>query len=130
MGVVCFIFMICALRTNVVFFLIFLLLIPAFALLAAAYWHVAINPQSTIAPTLQVAAGALAFVVCILGWWIFAAIMLAALDFPFQLPGESNRSVITKMGWWILTWLAVGDLSRVIKGASEKEKMKQRQGEA
>lgn len=110
MGVLCFIYMICALRTNVVFFLIFTLLVPAFACLAAAYWHLAIDPMSTVAPVLQKAGGALAFVTCLLGWWIFAAIMLAALDFPFQLP--------------------VGDLSQVIKGASEKEKMKQRQSEA
>lgn len=26
---------------------------------------------------------------CLLGWWIFFAILLAALDFPFQLPGKA-----------------------------------------
>ena len=38
------------------------------------------------------------------GWWIFAAIMLASLDFPLNLP--------------------VGDLSHYVKGASEKRKAK------
>jgi len=38
------------------------------------------------------------------GWWIFAAIMLAALDFPIQIP--------------------VGDLSTAIKGYSEKRAKK------
>ena len=39
------------------------------------------------------------------GWWIFFAIMLASLDFPFSLP--------------------VGDLSHIIKGASEKKAAKE-----
>ncbi|MDI1492706.1 MAG: hypothetical protein OHK93_004488 [Ramalina farinacea] len=47
------------------------------------------------------ASGAFAFVTSLAGWWIFCAIMLASLDFPFSLP--------------------VGDLSRVIKGASERK---------
>jgi hypothetical protein len=36
----------------------------------------------------QVAGGAFTFVTCILGWYLFFVIMLAALDFPFQLPGK------------------------------------------
>jgi len=39
------------------------------------------------------------------GWWIFFAIMLASLDFPFSIP--------------------VGDLSHIIRGASEKKKAKE-----
>lgn len=104
MGVLCFVYMICALRTNVVFFFIFAFLVPAFGCLAGAYWHLA-EGNSSKASTLLVAAGALTFVVDMLGWWIFAAIMLASLDFPFQLP--------------------VGDLSRLIKGGSERAKAKE-----
>jgi len=98
MGVLCFVYMILALRTNVVFFLIFLLLVPAFSCLAGAYWHLAQDPEAAIATTLLTAGGALAFVVCLLGWWIFFAIMLAALDFPFQLPGESSSLLIILLG--------------------------------
>jgi len=130
MGVLCLIYMICALRTNVVFLLIFTFLVPAFACLAAAYWHLAQDINSTVAPVLLVAGGALAFVVCLLGWWIFAAIMLAALDFPFQLPGECILIRYAWMGFDADLARVVGDLSQVIKGASEKEKMKQRQHEA
>ena len=43
--------------------------------------------------------GAAAFICCLAGWWIFCAIMLAVLDFPFQIP--------------------VGDLSQVIRGKSQ-----------
>jgi succinate-acetate transporter protein len=89
MGVLCFIYMICALRTNVVFVIIFASLVPAFGLLTAAYWQLA-KGNSAIVPTLEIAAGACTFVTCCCGWWIFSAIMLASLDFPFQLPGMSS----------------------------------------
>lgn len=88
MGVLCFIYMICALRTNVVFVCIFLFLVPAFGCLAGAYWQLA-KGNASIAQNLLIAAGACCFVVCALGWWIFFAILLASLDFPFQLPGKS-----------------------------------------
>lgn len=104
MGVLCLIYFICALRTNVVFLVIFLFLVPAFCCLAGAFWHLA-QGNTAMATTLTVAAGALTFIVDLAGWWIFFAIMLASLDFPFQLP--------------------VGDLSHLIKGASEKAKEKE-----
>lgn len=84
------------------FFLIFLLLVPTFCLLAATFWQTFTAP--TVAADCQKAAGALAFIVSILGWYIFASIMLALVDFPFQLP--------------------IGDLSQVIKGGSQKAALK------
>jgi len=101
MGVLCLVYAILALRTNIVLFLILFLLVPTFACLAGAFWNLA-QQNATTAVTLTTAGGALAFVVCMLGWYIFSAIMLAALDFPFSLP--------------------VGDLSHIIKGASDKKK--------
>jgi hypothetical protein len=91
MGFLCLIYMICALRTNMVFFGIFLSLVAAFGCLAGAYWHLA-EANVSKATTLIVAAGACTFVTCMLGWWIFFAILLASLDFPFQLPGKSSTS--------------------------------------
>ena len=91
MGVLCFVYTICALRTNVVFVGILGLLVPAFGLLAAAYWYLA-EENMAMAATCQLAGGAVAFVVCLLGWYIFTSIMLASLDFPFSLPGESSSS--------------------------------------
>jgi len=112
MGLLSFIYMICALRTNIVFFGIFLTLVPAFTLLAAAFWKVAealepANAKSATAlaskaQTLQLAGGACAFVTCMFGWYIFTVIMLAAVDFPIELP--------------------LGDLSTVIKGAQQRKK--------
>lgn len=51
-GLVCFVFLICSLRTNIVFFLIFLSLICAFGCLAGAYWNLALayeNAANTMA---------------------------------------------------------------------------------
>lgn len=94
MGVLCFCYMILALRTNLVFLLIFATLVPAFACLAGAYWHLAEGTPGNIANNLIITAGALTFITDLLGWWIFMAILLASLDFPFQLPGEAtNRSI-------------------------------------
>lgn len=53
-GLVCLVFLICSLLTNVVFFLIFLSLIGAFACLAGAYWNLALayeNAANTMAAT-------------------------------------------------------------------------------
>ncbi|KAL8700225.1 MAG: hypothetical protein Q9224_001063 [Gallowayella concinna] len=108
MGLICFVFLICSLRTNIAFFIIFLTLVCAFGCLAGAYFNLALvyaNPTNLAAATRAsrcvVAGGAFTFVTSLAGWWIFLAIMLASLDFPIQIP--------------------VGDLSTMIKGASEKK---------
>lgn len=99
MGLLCLIYFILSLRTNIAFAIIFVTLVPAFGCLAGAYWQSAnaFAAGATAAPplvnTLLVAAGALTFVTDMAGWWIFFAIMLAALDFPFQLPGKTTISV-------------------------------------
>lgn len=103
MGLLCFIYLLCSLRTNICFMLIFLSLVPAFGCLAAAFWKIAeATPEAAaVALKCQHAAGGLVFAVCILGWYLFTVQLLASVDFPINLP--------------------VGDLSRFIKGASEKK---------
>jgi len=114
MVLLCFIYFICSLRTNVAFVIIFLSLVLGFGCITGAYWNNALGiGASELRPAYaaaklatgarcQIASGACFFVTCLAGWWIFFAIMLASLDFPFQIP--------------------VGDLSTLIKGASEKKK--------
>lgn len=92
MGALCFVYLICSLRTNIVFVAIFATLVVAFGLLTATYFQLA-NGNAVLAGRLQVAAGAFCFITCLCGWWIFAAIMLAALDFPFQIPGEFDPAL-------------------------------------
>lgn len=118
MGVLCFVYLILALRTNLVFVGIFFTLVCAFGCLSGSYWHAA-QGATAIAGRLQVAGGAFCFVTCMLGWWIFAAIMLAALDFPFQLPGK-HMMFLPQGSSYTNTFLPVGDLSHIITGASEK----------
>jgi len=97
MGVLCAVYLIVALRTNIIFVLIFATLVPAFACLAEFFFSIGRG-----APNLmyQHAAGGLTFTTCLLGWYLFIVQLLAAVDFPLNLP--------------------VGDLSRFIKGASER----------
>jgi hypothetical protein len=109
MGFLCLIYMICALRTNMVFVGIFASLVAAFGCLSGAYWHLAQGGVAK-AGTLLIAGGACTFVTCMLGWWIFFAILLASLDFPFQLPGKFTPSRL-------ISWL-----STIVKGASQKKK--------
>src|SRR5271163_2719350 len=65
MGLMCFVFLICSLRTNIVFFAIFLLLVPAFSCLAAAFWKIAEGTPKALSTALnaQHAAGGLLFAV-------------------------------------------------------------------
>lgn len=90
MGILDFVYMILALRTNVVFFLIFLTLVCAFGLLTGSYFQAALG-NAALARTCQIGAGAFTFVTICLGWYLFFVIMLAALDFPIQLPGVYLR---------------------------------------
>ncbi|KAL7926431.1 GPR1/FUN34/yaaH family domain-containing protein [Trichoderma austrokoningii] len=104
MGLLCIIFLICSLRTNVAFFVIFLSLAIAFGLLTGAFWAQAEDwtGNAHYAHKLLVGAGASAFVTCLAGWYILLAISLAIVDFPIQIP--------------------VGDLSNVVKGRSIRER--------
>jgi uncharacterized protein len=88
MGLVCFLFLIASLRTNIAFVIIFLTLVVAFSALTGAYWQAA-NGNMAMSGKLQIVAGAFLFVTCASGWWIFFAILLASVDFPFALPGKS-----------------------------------------
>ncbi|CAK7220383.1 hypothetical protein SCUCBS95973_004135 [Sporothrix curviconia] len=101
-GLFAVILFICSLRTNIVFVIIFLTLIPAFACLGAAFWYMAEDLEGTTALVTKLfqAGGAILFVTCACGWYILLSIMLAIVDFPIQLP--------------------VGDLSTVVKGRSAR----------
>ncbi len=98
MGVLSFVYLIASLRTNILFFLIFLTLCPMYCCLAASDWQNA-RGNKDAALTLQHAGGALAFMSCLIGWYDFFVLVLLAVDFPLNLP--------------------VGDLSHVIKGATQ-----------
>lgn len=99
MSLVSFVCMILSFRTNVVFVLVHMLLVPAFACMAAFFFSIGEGHPDIF---LQHTAGTFIFVGCMLGWYLFISIMLVAVDFPFSLPVE--------------------DLSTVFKGCSERRK--------
>jgi len=102
MGVLCAVYLVVALRTNIIFVLIFATLVGAFACLAEFFFSIGnSDPQIKY----QHAAGGLTFVTSLLGWYLFIVQLLAAVDFPINLP--------------------VGDLSGLIKGASERAAAKE-----
>ncbi|KAL8679903.1 MAG: hypothetical protein Q9224_000096 [Gallowayella concinna] len=105
MAFLCLLYLICALRTNIVFVTIFFGLFFTFVLLTGSYWRFA-NGHAAAAANLQIASGAFAFLACLAGWWIFFAQMLASVDFPFQLP--------------------VGDISHMIRSGSDRLQDKER----
>ncbi|KAK6222649.1 hypothetical protein LQW54_000830 [Pestalotiopsis sp. IQ-011] len=105
LGIVTFIFLLCSVRTNVVFVIIFLSLTMCIGFITGAYWQLAKDyaGNAAFAGKLLVGAGACSFVTTAGGWWLLLAQLLASVDFPFNLP--------------------VGDLSTVIKGASDRKRM-------
>jgi hypothetical protein len=74
-----------------VFFMIFLTLVIAFGCLAGSFFE-ANNGNVALSGRLQIIAGAFAFCTTLFGWWIFIAIMLASLDFPFSIPGKCSAA--------------------------------------
>lgn len=80
-----FIYLICSLRTNLIFVMIFLALDTALWLLTGEYWKLAEGDTYT-AGKLQVAAGAFTFTFCIFGWYLLTSILLQSLEFPIALP--------------------------------------------
>lgn len=102
MGLLMFIYTICALRINVIFVLKFLSLIFFFTLLAGSWWQLALENE-VIALRLQVVSsrysrlieilltivqgsGACLFVATMLGFYLLAAQLFASVGLPFNLP--------------------------------------------
>lgn len=101
-GLVTFFFLICSIRTNIVFVVIFFSLTMCVGFITGAYWQLA-QGNAVLAGKLLVGGGACSFVTTAGGWWLLLVQLLAAVDFPINLP--------------------VGDLSTVIKGASDRKKL-------
>ncbi|KAL4783582.1 GPR1/FUN34/yaaH family-domain-containing protein [Aspergillus varians] len=99
LGLITFIYLICSIRTNVCLFSALFLLVITFALIAGAFFQMAIG-ATEVAQRLQVAGGAFNLALCVPVWHIFLTQILEAVDFPIALP--------------------VGDLSSIVPGRSQK----------
>ncbi|KAH6686449.1 GPR1/FUN34/yaaH family-domain-containing protein [Plectosphaerella plurivora] len=99
MAILCAVFMVASVRTNIVFFLIFVLLVPCFGCLSGSFFAVA-KGASSHAVTLQHVGAGLLFGVTLLGWYIFLALVLQAVDFPFSLPlGDLSTRIPGRRGF-------------------------------
>jgi len=96
-GIICFFYTICALRTNVPFFLVFFTLVFAFEFIAAGYFHSAQGNVAMAAKDFKIAGG-FAFVTSLAGFWIEASILLASVGYPFTIPliDLSSRFMVPK----------------------------------
>ncbi|KAF7562244.1 hypothetical protein G7046_g1899 [Stylonectria norvegica] len=101
MTILCTIFCIASIRTNIVFFTIFLLLIPTFGCLSASFFATS-KSQTASALTYQHVGAGLLLGVSMLGWYIFMALILLSVEFPFRLP--------------------LGDLSTIVPGRVEENR--------
>ncbi|KAJ8098868.1 GPR1/FUN34/yaaH family-domain-containing protein [Lipomyces tetrasporus] len=91
--------LICSLRTNVAFFLLFVCLEATFLCLTIAYFTIA-DGQYLLGQNIVKAGGGCLLTCGLIGFYIFIVLMLVAVDFPFLLP--------------------VGDLSHLMKGYQQK----------
>ncbi|EXJ70290.1 uncharacterized protein A1O5_06358 [Cladophialophora psammophila CBS 110553] len=83
MALLCSIYFVASLKTNVVLMLTFLLLVPMLACLSGVFFKAA---EGVAATSLMTAAGACGFVVCILCWYLLLVQILASVEFPLNLP--------------------------------------------
>lgn len=83
MGLLCFIYFVASLKTNVVLMLTFLLLVPTMGCLSGVFFKAA---EGVAATNLMTVAGACGFVVCLLCWYLLAVQILASVAFPLNLP--------------------------------------------
>lgn len=94
------VYLICSLRTNIVFVIIFACLFAGFLLLTATFWLTADANSEAAGKTLFLA-GAVTFGADMAGWYLLLSLLLTSVDFPIVLP--------------------LGDLSGWIKGLSQKK---------
>lgn len=101
MGILCLLYGIAAMRTNICLVVILFCFVVTFPCLAASYFYAA-DGVTTLSNNCRIIGGAFAFASSLVAWYLWFSMILESVDFPLTLP--------------------VGDLSRFIKGKSEKAK--------
>lgn len=98
-AVLCLIYMVAALRTNVILVFVLFTFVVAFPFLAASYFAGAAGHASK-SKNCRVTGGAFAFIGSMAAWYLFISMILESVDFPISLP--------------------VGDLSTRFKGKTQR----------
>jgi len=94
-GILCVVYFIASLRTNVPFAIIFLSLIFAFEFISAAYFHTGQGNLAAATKEFKIAGG-FAFVTALAGLYIDISLLLAAVQFPIKVP------VLDLSSWFLL----------------------------
>ncbi|KAJ7681924.1 hypothetical protein DFH06DRAFT_284327 [Mycena polygramma] len=84
-AVLCILYLVASLRTNVVFVWVFATLVFTFSFLAAAYRQAALANASSSLMFLKVA-GYFGFANIVGGWYLAVVLIFAAVEMPFDLP--------------------------------------------
>ncbi|KAM0351057.1 hypothetical protein ACHAPU_002838 [Fusarium lateritium] len=101
MAILCAIYTVASIRTNIALFTILLLLVPCFGSLATSFFSVG-QGKAELALRCQHAGAGLLFVITLIGWYTLTSMLLLSVDFPIMLP--------------------LGDLSTVIRGRTETKR--------
>ncbi|KAF4996646.1 hypothetical protein FGRMN_4392 [Fusarium graminum] len=101
MAILCAIYTVASIRTNIALFTILLLLVPCFGCLATSFFSVG-QGKAELALKCQHAGAGLLFVISMIGWYMLTSMLLLSVDFPVMLP--------------------LGDLSTIIHGRSETKR--------
>ncbi|KAJ9262847.1 hypothetical protein DTO021C3_2961 [Paecilomyces variotii] len=84
-----------SLKVHIALAVVELSLTIVFALLAGAFWEVAMG-NASVASNLQTAGGAFLFVAGIASWYILFSLTLSSVGFPFTLPVGDLSRFLTK----------------------------------
>lgn len=84
MAVLCFIYMICALRTNVILVFILFCFCFTFPLLSASYWYLTAG-HVAYATNCRIAGGAFAFIASMAGWYLWTVRLACILCYILTL---------------------------------------------
>ncbi|EMF09007.1 uncharacterized protein SEPMUDRAFT_151872 [Sphaerulina musiva SO2202] len=89
------VFLLCSLRTNLIFFLIFVAATIGFSFASASFWFAGIGQMANSAKFL-VATGACFWTCAMLGWYLLLAIMIPTMELPIPTPPVVDLSQIIK----------------------------------
>jgi len=90
-AILCALYFVASLRTNVVFAYVFATLVMTFSFLAAGYRQAGLGNATRTLTFLKVAGG-FGFANILGGWYLAAVLIFAAVDMPFNLPvGDLSR---------------------------------------
>lgn len=95
LAILSFIFLICSLRTNLFFFLIFVAATMGFSFATAAFWYNA-EGNMALGKEFLVATGGCFWAAAMFGWYLLLAIMIPTMELPIPAPPIVDLSTVIR----------------------------------